>query len=49
MAGLSAAATIDPDAGNTLPNARVFVNNAKNADGGHQLPRQRKSRLEPRP
>jgi MYXO-CTERM domain-containing protein len=36
MAGLAAAATVRPDADDTLPNARVFLNNAKNADGGHR-------------
>ncbi|MCB9528964.1 MAG: terpene cyclase/mutase family protein [Myxococcales bacterium] len=36
MAGLSAAATIRPDADDTLINAITFITNAKNADGGHR-------------
>jgi MYXO-CTERM domain-containing protein len=35
MAGLSAADQIGPGSAATLPNAFAFVNNTKNADGGH--------------
>ena len=36
MAGLSAAASLRPDADDTLPRAVDFVTNAKNGDGGHK-------------
>ncbi|MFN3198841.1 MAG: MYXO-CTERM sorting domain-containing protein [Bradymonadia bacterium] len=36
MAGLAAAVSVRPDAGDTLPLAVSFVTNAKNGDGGHK-------------
>ncbi len=36
MAGLSAAASLRPDADDTLARAATFVTNAKNNDGGHK-------------
>ena len=36
MAGLAAAATVRPDADDTLPISATAITNAKNADGGHR-------------